>query len=123
MKNLIKLLVILTLSLTFTQAQNLTAKINTSEVKIENIKIEVEVDSAEEIEYCFTIDDFESLLDEADEGEELSFKIKCKRKEMSNGVESSMSYEIKGNTSDKKTFLKSIKKLREAAIKYYKSKK
>ena len=41
---------------------------------------------------------------------------------MSNGVKSSMSYEIKGNTSDKKTFLESIKKLREAAIKYYKSK-
>lgn len=117
MKILIKLLVILTLSLTSTQAQNLTAKINTSEVKIE-----VEVDSAEEIESTFTIDDFESLLNEADEGEELSFKIKCNGEKMSNGVKSSMSYEIKGNTSDKKTFLESIKKLREAAIKYYKSK-
>ena len=120
MKILIKLLVILTLSLTSTQAQNLTAKINTSEVKIENIKIEV--DSAEEIESTFTIDDFESLLNEADEGEELSFKIKCNGEKMSNGVKSSMSYEIKGNTSDKKIFLESIKKLREAAIKYYKSK-
>ena len=122
MKILIKLLVILTLSLTSTQAQNLTVKINTSEVKIENIKIEVEVDSAEEIESTFTIDDFESLLNEADEGEELSFKIKSSGEKMSNGVKSSMSYEIKGNTSDKKTFLESIKKLREAAIKYYKSK-
>ncbi len=122
MKILIKILVILTLSLTSSQAQNLTAKINTSEVKIENIKIEVEVDSAEEIESTFTIDDFESLLNEADEGEELSFKIKCNGEKMSNGVKSSMSYEIKGNTSDKKTFLESIKKLREAAIKYYKSK-
>ena len=66
--------------------------------------------------------DYLSLLNLTEEGEELSFKIKCNGKKMSNGVKSSMSYEIKGNTNDKKTFLKNIEKLRKAAIKYYKSK-
>ena len=122
MKNLFTVLALCVSVVIFAQTQNLKGEVKITEVKVEYIKIEVEVDSAEEIESSFAIKDFESFLDEADEGEELSFKIKCNGEKMSNGVKSSMSYEIKGNTGDKKAFLDSIKKLREAAIKYYKSK-
>jgi len=124
MKNLITLITLFMTTAYFAQSKDLNGKVNQDieVVKIENVSISVEVDSVEEIESTFTIKDFKELLNLTEEGEELSFKIKCNGKKMSNGVKSSMSYEIKGNTNDKKTFLKNIEKLRKAAIKYYKSK-
>ncbi|TCK67476.1 hypothetical protein DFQ05_1252 [Winogradskyella wandonensis] len=122
MKNLITVVAIIMVTSVFAQSNNLKGEVKLGDNKIENMSISVEVDSAEEIESTFSIKDFEELLDITEKGEELSFKIKCNGKTMSNGVKSSMSYEIKGNTNDKKEFLKNIKKLRKAAIKYYKSK-
>ncbi|SHH00388.1 hypothetical protein [Winogradskyella jejuensis] len=122
MKNLITLITLFMATAIFAQSKDLNGKVKLDDVKIENVSISVEVDSAEDIESTFSIKDFEELLDITEKGEELSFKIKCNGKTMSNGVKSSMSYEIKGNTNDKKEFLKNIKKLRKAAIKYYKSK-
>ncbi|RNC84215.1 MAG: hypothetical protein ED556_12225 [Winogradskyella sp.] len=92
------------------------------EVKTTDIKIEVEVDSQEELESTFTIEDIQELIDETGAGEDLSFSIKCNGEEMTNGLKASMTYEIKGNTDDRENFIKSIKKLRKAAIKYYQSK-
>jgi len=120
MKNLITVLCIT--ALTFVQAQNVKGEVKVSDVEIENVKIEVEVDSIEEIESTFTVDDFKQLLDDTEEGEDLTFKIKCNGEVMSNGLKSSMSYEVKGNTSNKQAFLDNVKKLRKAAIKYYKLK-
>ena len=123
MKNLITVLALCFATSIFAQSQNLKGEVKVTDVKIENVKIEVEVDSVEEIESSFTIEDFKQLLDETSEGEDLTFKIKCNGKKMSNGLKSSMSYEVKGNTSDKETFLENVAKLRKAAIKYYQSKK
>ena len=123
MKNLVKVLV-LTFGMLFSvNAQNLKDNTRFKDVKIENVSIRVEVDSAEELESTFTVKDFEELLDQTEAGEELSFKIKCNGKKMSNGVKSSMSFSIKGNTDNKKDFLKNLAKLRNAAMNYYKSKK
>ncbi|RZN84288.1 MAG: hypothetical protein EVB11_02460 [Winogradskyella sp.] len=123
MKNLITVLALCLSVSIFAQSQNLKGEVKVTDVKVENVKIEVEVDSIEEIESTFTIEDFKQLLDETEEGEDLTFKIKCNGKKMPNGLKSSMSYEVKGNTSDKESFLKNVAKLRKAAIKYYQSKK
>lgn len=123
MKNLFTVLALCASVVIFAQTQNLKGEVKITEVKLENLKIEVEVDSAEEIKSTFTVDDFKEILENTGENEKLTFKIKCNGEEMSNGVKSSMSYEIKGNSNEKEAFLKNVTKLRKAALKYYNSKK
>lgn len=92
-------------------------------VKIESFSIKVEVDSAEEVESTFKIEDFEEILSQAQPNIDITFELKCNGDTMSNGSKSSMSYTIKGNLNKKEEFLKGITKIRSAAIKYYNSKK
>lgn len=104
------------------QTKNLNEDISSSEIKIQNFEIAVEVDSIEEIESTFKVEDFKDILKDTGKNEPLVFKIKCNGEKMTNGLKSHISYEVKGNTNDKKGFLKNIKKIRNAAIKYYKTK-
>ena len=103
------------------QSNNLKGEV-TDTKKIENFSIMVEVDSAEEIDSTFKVEDFEDIFEEAKVGEKVTFKLKCNGKVMSNGVKSSMSYTIEGNTNEKEKFLERVSKIRTSAIKYYKSK-
>lgn len=123
-KNLITSLALLLAIVSFGQAKTINgnAKINDGAVSIEDVSIHVTVDSAEEIKSTFTIGAIKELLDESAESKEISFKITCNGSKMASGVKSHVSYEVKGNTDDKKNFLRSIKKIRKAAIKYYQSK-
>ncbi len=91
-------------------------------VKIESFSIKVEVDSAEEVESTFKIEDFVEILNEAQPNEDITFELKCNGKKMTNGTNSSMSYTIHGNTNEKEKFLASVEKVRSSAIKYYKTK-
>jgi hypothetical protein len=124
-KNVIICLALLILSFGFSQSHSMKNDINAEatyineEIKLKNVSIEVTVDSAEEIKSTFTTKGIKELLDDTDEGEDISFKIICNGVKMSNGSKSHASYEVKGNTDNKKQFLKSIKKIRKAAIKYY----
>ena len=104
------------------QAKIVTGKTDIQDVKIENVSITVEVDSADEIESTFKVEDLEDIFENAQSGEDISFKLKCNGRKMSNGVRSSMSYTINGNTNDKASFLEGVAKVRASAIKYYKSK-
>jgi len=106
----------------FAQTKNLNGNGNFSDTMVKNFEIAVEVDSIEEIESTFTVEDLKGILKYTRENEPLMFKIKCNGEKMINGVQSSRSYEIKGNTDDKKGFLKNVEKIRNAAIKYYKTK-
>ncbi len=119
-----KVVALLMITFSFGQTQSLQGKTTTSssEIKMENLQIEVVVDSAEEVKSTFTTKTIEELIGETAQGDEFSFKIICKGEKMSNGVKSQVSYKVKGNTEDKKEFLESVKKIRAAAIKYYESK-
>lgn len=123
MKSLFTVVLFVVSALSFGQT-NLTGKtLSVDEAtKIQNMSIHVEVDSAEEVASTFKTADIESLFDEVEEGQDISFKITCNGEKMSNGVKSHMSYAVKGNTTDKKSFLLSVKKMRKAAINYYKNK-
>ncbi len=114
MKNLTTILMLLIAIVSFGQTTTLSG-----DAKIESMSIHVEVDSAEEVASTFQTEDIESILDDVELGEEVSFKITCNGKSMSNGVKSHMSYAVKGNSNDKKDFIKSVKKMRKAAINYY----
>lgn len=123
MKNLIIIVLILFSVLSFGQSKNLKGTITKSETKIDNVSITVTVDSIEDIESTFSIDDIKSILEEdMEEDETISFKITCNGKEMSNGVKSNASYKVEGNTNNVEEFLVLVKKIRESAINYYKTK-
>ncbi len=92
------------------------------DVKVSNIDVSVIVDSAEDIESTFDVKDIKELLDLSELNEPLAFEIICKGDKMSNGKSTTLSYRVKGNTNDTKGFLKSVKEVRKAAIKYYKNK-
>jgi len=124
MKNLITVLTLLITTLTYSQT-NLIESVNKTpgEVKLENVSITVTVDSAEEVESVLKMEDIKQLLDESAENEAITFKITCNGNRMSNGKKSHMSYTVKGNTDDRAGFLKSVEKMRNSAINYYKNKK
>jgi hypothetical protein len=91
-------------------------------IKIRNVEVSVTVDSAEDIQTTFDVKDFNELIDLSEPNEPLSFEMICNGDMMSNGKHSRLSYRVKGNTNDSKGFLKSVKKIRKAAINYYKNK-
>lgn len=123
MKNVLTVLAICLATTLFAQNNSLKGNVTFNKVKIENLKIAVEVDFVEEIESTFSVEDFEKILDETGNNEDIFFSIKCNDKKVGNEVKSHIKYEIKGNTSEKEKFLAGIKKVRASAIKYYNSKK
>jgi hypothetical protein len=94
-----------------------------AEVKIESVDFVVTVDSAEELDSTFKIEDLKTLFEESNDNETISLKIVCNDELMSNGKKSSFSYKIDGNAKNMNEFMKSARKIKRAAIKYYKDKK
>lgn len=123
MKNLVTSLILLISVVGFSQSQKVNGVVVKETTKVENIAVTVTVDSAEEIESTFKMDDIKEIIEASQEDETLSFKIICNGKPMSNGVKSHMSYKIEGNSNESEEFLKGIEKLRASAIKYYNNKK
>ena len=122
MKTVFTFLGLFIATVTFSQAQNLEANVTTHNSKITNLSVSVTVDSAEEVEATFKMKDIKNILNEVEDNEEISFEITCNGEKLSKDVTRKVSYRITGNSNDKKNFLKSIKKIRKAAIKYYNSK-
>lgn len=122
MKNVITSLVLLMTALGFSQTTIKQEAEIIKTVKVENVDVVVTVDSAEEIESTFTIEDIKEMLDLSENNETVSFKIVCRGDYMSNGNKSSISYKVEGNSNDSDNFLKSVEKIRTSAIKYYNNK-
>lgn len=89
---------------------------------LENVSITVTVDSSDEIESTFNVEDIKRIIDDSKDNETVSFKIICNGKEMSNGEKSHVSYKIEGNSNKKESFLKGVEKIRTSAINYYNNK-
>ncbi len=123
MKNLIIIVLILFSVLSFGQSKNLKGTITKSEARINNVSITVTVDSIEDIESTFSIEDIKSILEEEmEEDEKISFKIICNKDTMVNGEESYASFKVDGNTNNIEGFLTNVKKIKDSAINYYKNK-
>jgi signal recognition particle receptor subunit beta len=122
MKNVITSLALLIFVTGFSQTTIKEEAEITKTVKVENMAVVITVDSAEELESSFTLNDIEELLDLSEDNETVSFKIVCRGNYMSNGIKSSMSYKVEGNSNNSDDFLKSVEKIRTSAIKYYNSK-
>ena len=122
MKTVFTILGLLIATVSFGQTKNLEAQVITQDTKITDLSVSVTVDSAEEVESTFNMKDIKKILSEIEDNGEISFEIICNGDEMSNGTKSTLSYRVNGNANDMKGFLKSIKKIRKAAIKYYDNK-
>ncbi|MFT5849044.1 MAG: hypothetical protein ACJARX_002072 [Psychroserpens sp.] len=122
MKTVFTFLGLFIATVSFSQAQNLDGKVITENTKITNLSVSVTVDSAEEVEATFNMKDIKTILNEVEGDEEISFEITCIGEKLSEGVTRKVSYRVTGNSKDKKNFLKSIMRIRKAAIKYYNDK-
>ncbi|WP_370392305.1 hypothetical protein [uncultured Winogradskyella sp.] len=123
MKNLILPLVLLIGIAGFSQTKSFEELEVKKEVRAERVDVVVEVDSLEELESTFTVEDVKSVFELTSEDKDVSFKLVCNGEVMSNGKKSHMSYKIEGTSSDQEDFLERIDVIRKAAINYYKNKK
>jgi hypothetical protein len=122
MKNLITSLALLITLTGFSQSKIANGMVIKETTRVENVSVEVTVDSAQEIESSFKIWDIKNILDASNDNETLSFKITCNDDKMSSGVKSKVSYKIEGSSNEFETFLIGVKKIRTAAINYYNNK-
>lgn len=119
-----KVVICLALTLTtlgYAQSQLNSKTSNVSQVKITNFDVVVTVDSEEDIEKTFKLEDIENLLKETEQDEVISFSLICNGDMMSNGKRSTMTYSFEGNSSKPEEFLTIVSKLRKSAINYYKN--
>lgn len=117
MKNLMTSLCLLFFTLSFGQTSTLK---NNPDFKSFGIK--VEVDSAEDLENSFKIENIKDLLSITTEGQEITLQIICNGEKMSNGVKSSLALKVKGNTSKKEEFIEDAIKIRKMALAHFNSK-
>lgn len=119
MKNVFTILGLLLVTLSFSQSKNLKGIIKNDEVQINNLSILVTVDSAEEVESIFNMNDVREILETLVDNQEVSFEIICNGNLMTNGEKSTLSCKVNGKSDNIDLFLKSVKKMRQAAINYY----
>ena len=114
-------MLIIAITISTAQSKKMTSNVSTESIKLEDFKISVSVDSAEEIKSTFNVNDFRKMLSDIDINEKLSFEIVCNNK-ASKGTTSKISYKVDGSSKDVNSFLRSIKKIRKSAINYYQNK-
>ena len=103
----------------FSQSNNTKGLVVNEMVKVESMAITVTIDSAEELESTFKLDDLRKMLNESSKNQTISFEIICNGDKISNGVTSYLSYKVQGNSDEPEEFLKRVEKVRKAAINYY----
>ncbi len=119
MKNVIKLVVLLFATVSFSQTND---AVNLEDVKVHTVDISVNVNSEEEVKSTFTMKDIKTLLSEVQPNEALNFEITCIGEDKSVGEPSTLTYRVKGDSNNPKVFLERVKKVRNAVIKFYKNK-
>ncbi|GGW67716.1 hypothetical protein DFQ11_10451 [Winogradskyella epiphytica] len=90
--------------------------------KVVIYEIEINVDSAEEIEKAITTKDIDFLFSSTEPNEEIIFRLQCKISENHDKIKSNMTYTVSGNTNDKEQFIKNLEKAKSSALKFYNSK-
>ncbi|OUS00416.1 hypothetical protein A9Q86_10620 [Flavobacteriales bacterium 33_180_T64] len=117
MKNLISCLILLISFIGFSQSK--TEKEAFKITKIEAIGIEVTIDSVEELESVFKVEDVEELFSLSEADGTITFTLNCDFDASKNNLKGSMTYTVKGEVNEKAEFLKNIKKAKAIALKFY----
>lgn len=119
MRSLITSLVLFVTVLGFSQSKITKGLVMSETAKIENVSVEVTVDSAKDIESTLRIEDIREILEVSSDNEKLCFRINCNNVENVNGLKSNVSYRIEGSSNDLEAFIAGVDKIRSSAIKYY----
>ena len=109
-------------TMAFSQSKSIKGVVIKEQIKTEDISMSVTIDSAEDLEATFNLEDLKEIFDMSSPNQTVSFKLICNGEKMSNGIKSSVSYKVDGNSNQPEEFLKSVETIRDAAIKYYKNK-
>ena len=118
MKNTLSILLFMLSITCFSQSSEL--KISNEDVKFENLKIKLTIDSAESLK-TFNLNEIESIFKDSEANEPLQLEVVCKDNSVKNTTNQMMSYKINGNSNDIKAFMKNAKKMKKAIKKYYKN--
>ena len=122
MKHVFTILALLFSTIIFAQSDNLNGKVSVEKehtIAVRDLKLSVTVDSAEDIERTFSVEDIKEIVEMADDNENITFEISLEDKSVKAGVTKSVSYKVKGNTSEKDSFLESVKRIRNASLNFY----
>ena len=119
MRSLITSLVLFVTVLGFSQSKITKGLVMSETAKIENVSVEVTVDSAKDIGSTLRIEDIREILEVSSDNEKLCFRINCNNVENVNGLKSNVSYRIEGSSNDLEAFIAGVDKIRSSVIKYY----
>jgi len=98
-------------------AQENNVKISLDETQFNEVSMELTIESAEDLEETFKMEDLVELMDMSN-GKSAKFKLTCRGERMTNGEFSTMSYAIEQGNMTEKEFIRVVKKLRKSAIQY-----
>ena len=117
----VSLVVVLFTIVSFGQSNEIEGKVSFEDVTVHQVNISVSVKSAEEVKSTFEVSDIKELISHVEPNEELNFEIICEGKDKIVGEPTTLTYRIKGDSNNQKEFLQRVKKVRKAALKYYKN--
>tara|TARA_R110002049_G_scaffold284235_2_gene464796 strand:- start:1169 stop:1534 length:366 start_codon:yes stop_codon:yes gene_type:complete len=95
------------------------SEIKNKTTKIEALTIEITIDSSNELESVFKTEDLDELFNVSEDNEDITFRLNCNFKKEKDKLEGHISYTINGNVNEKEMFIKSIKKIKASALKFY----
>lgn len=122
MKTIFATLAILISSLALGQSETRDVEYSDKNYKLEDVSISIKVNSKEDLEEI-NIEKLETFFEDLGENEPFSIELICEAEGMSLDEKSAFKIKVTGNSNDKKTILKRLKKLKKTAIKFYKSNK
>ena len=85
--------------------------------KIESFAVNVTVDSLEDLNSTFNLNDFDELLDKVSPDQTISFKLTCNNQ--SKNEQNHISYSFDGNSNKPDEFREQIAKIRNSALNFY----
>lgn len=122
MKYVCTMLSLLFVSLTFGQSEKGTQKTTRQHLEISDIDVSVTVDSIEDIESTFELESIKELLEVSIDIETIAFQIVCNDTKSNLGTQRQLSYKVEGKYEDINTLIERVKKMKQAAINFYKNK-
>ena len=118
MKTIITTLAIFISAFALSQNNDSEIEISKKNYTLEDVSLSVTVNSKEDLK-AIDIDKLESFFEDLGENEPVSFEFICKDEAKIETKKSDFKIKITGNSNDKKTFIKRLRKIKKTALNYY----
>ena len=118
MKTIITTLVIFISAFALSQNNDSKIEISKKNYTLENVSLSITVNNKQGLE-AIDIDKFEAFFEDLGENEPVSFEFICKDEAINLKEKSDFRIKVTGNSNDKRTFIKRLRKIKKTALKYY----